>query len=107
MKIFVEIALSVNFLDHTQMTRIIKKIVNNFDYKWVGVLFHQSDFLENCLMLFLVQEFHRCHRPFDCENFLIMLSCRSENMCEATLSDKVVLVRLIGVSLIALLGNTK
>jgi hypothetical protein len=86
-KIFGEIALSVNFLDHTQMTRIVKKIVNNFDYKWMRVLFHQSDFLENCLMLFLVQEFHRCHRPFDCENFLIMLPGCSENMGKATLAD--------------------
>ena len=87
MNIFGEIALSVNFLDHTQMTRIVKKIVNYFDDKWVGVLFHQPDFLKNCLMLFLVQEFHRCHRPFDCENFLIMLSCGSENMGEAALAD--------------------
>ena len=107
MKIFGEIALSVNFLDHTQMTRIVKKIVNYFDYKWVGVLFHQPDFLKNCLMLCLVQELNWIHRPFDCEHCLIMLPDSSENIGEAAHSNKIVLVWLVEVGVIALLGNAK
>ena len=102
-----EITLTVNFLDHTQMTLIVNEIVNNFDDKWMRVLFHQPDFLKCCLALFLFQEFDRCHRPFDCKLFLIMLPDCSENMGEATLSDKVVLVKFIQVSVVALLGNAK
>ena len=45
-KKFAEITLSVEFLDHAQMARIFLKIVNNFDNKWMGILFHEPDFLE-------------------------------------------------------------
>ena len=75
------------------MASVVKKIVNDFDDEWMRVLFNEPDFLEYCLLLTLVQEFHRKDRPFDCQHFLIMLSDGSENSCEAALSDKVVLVR--------------
>jgi hypothetical protein len=69
------------------MARIVKKIVNNFDNKWVRVLFHQPDLLENRLLLTLIQEFHRKHRPFDSEHSLVILPYGSENSGEAALSD--------------------
>jgi hypothetical protein len=89
------------------MAGIVNKIVNDFDDKWMRVLLHQPDLVENGLLLFLVQQFHRKHRPFDCKHTLIMLPGGSENSGEAALSDQVVLVRLIQVGVRALLGNAK
>ena len=88
------------------MARVVKKIVNNFDDKWMRVLFHEPDFLQHCLLVALVKHFHRFLSPFDCKLFLIMLPDGSENIGEAALSDKVVLVRLIEVGVIALLWKT-
>jgi hypothetical protein len=85
----------------------VKKIVNNFDDKWMRVLFHESDLLKSCLLFFFIQDFERILEPFDCKLFLIMLPDSSENIGEAALSNKVVLVRFEGVSVIALLGNAK
>ena len=51
------------------------------------VLFHEPDFLENCLLLFLVEEVHWCHRPLDCEYLLVMLPDGPENVGEATHPD--------------------
>jgi hypothetical protein len=87
------------------MAVLIMKIVNNFDNKWVRVFFHQPDLLQHCLLLALVQELNRILRPFDSKLFLIMLPDGFENMGEATLSDKVILVRLIEVGVFALLGT--
>jgi hypothetical protein len=87
------------------MAGIVNKIVNYFDDKWVRVLLHQPDLIENSLLLFLVQEFHRKHGPFDCKHALIMLPGGSEDSGEAALSDQVVLVRLIQVGVLALFGN--
>ena len=53
MKIFDEITLAEDFLDNAQMAGIVKKIVNNFDYKWMRIIFHESDFLKQLLDLFL------------------------------------------------------
>jgi hypothetical protein len=89
------------------MTRIVKKIVKNFDDKRMRVLFHEPDLLKCCLPLFIVQDFHRILRPFDSKHCLIMLPDGSENIGESTLSNKVVLVRFVGVGIITLLGNTK
>jgi hypothetical protein len=88
------------------MTRIFLKIVNNFDDEWMRVLFHEPDFLQHSLMLSYFQEFHRSHRSFDSEYFLIMLPNGPENLGEATLSDKVILVSFIQVGVLALLGNS-
>ena len=77
------------------MACIVNKIVNEFDDKWMRVLLHEPDLIEKPLLLFLVQEFHRKHRPFDCKHSLIMLPGGSEYSGEATLSDEVVLVWLI------------
>ena len=89
------------------MARIVKEIVNDFDDKRVRVLFHESDLLKYCLLLTVIQKFHRKHRPFDSEHSLVILPGGSENSGEAALSDQVVLVRLVGVGVIALLGNAK
>ena len=105
-KIFAEITLGVEFLDHAEMTEIVNKIVNNFDYKWMRVLFHEPDFLVNCLLIFLLEELHRILRSFESELKLIMLPDCPENVGKATHSNKVVLVRLVEVSLFALLGTT-
>ena len=67
MKIFAKITLAVEFLDHAQMAGIVKKIVNNFDNKWMGILFHEFNFIENCLSSSLIQEIDRAHRPFNSE----------------------------------------
>jgi len=88
------------------MAGIIKKIVNNFDDKWMWVLFHEPDLLENCLLIFLLEELHRILRSFKSELKLIMLPDCPENVGKATHSNKVVLVRLVEVSLFALLGTT-
>jgi len=88
------------------MVGIVKKIVNNFDDKWMRVLFHEPDFLENCLLIFLLQELHRILRPFESENKLIMFPDRPKNVGKATHSNEMVLVRLIEVGLFALLGTT-
>ena len=105
-KKFAEITLAVKLLDHAQMASIVNIIVNDFDDKWMRVLFHEPDFLEYCLMLCLVQEFNRKHWPFDCKHSLIMLPGGSENSGKAALSYKVILVSLKGVGVIALLGTT-
>jgi hypothetical protein len=105
-KKFAEITLAVEFLDHAQMAGIVKKIINDFNDEWMRVLFHESDFLENCLLIFLLQELHRILRPFESELKLIMLPDRPENVGKATHSYKMVLVRLIEVGLFALLGTT-
>jgi hypothetical protein len=70
------------------------------------VLFHESDFFVNCLLIFLVQEVHRILRPFDCEYLLVMLPDGSENITKASHPDKMVLVWLKGIGLTAFLGNT-
>ena len=69
------------------MARIVKKIVNNFDDKWMRVLFHEPDFPVHCLLLSLVKEVHRILRPFESEHLLIMLPGGPENMGEAAHSD--------------------
>ena len=51
------------------------------------VLLHEPYFLVSCLMLFLLQEFHRFLRPFESEDLLVMLPGGSENVGKATLSD--------------------
>jgi hypothetical protein len=88
------------------MASIIKKIVNDFDDKWMRILFHQSDFLMNCLNFSLIQEINLKYTPFDCKYFLIMLPDCFEYSCKATLSDKVVLAKFICVGFIALLRTT-
>ena len=88
------------------MAGIVTKIVDNFDDKWMRVLFHEHDFLHHCLYLSLVQEVHRLLRPFESEHLLIMLPDDPVNMSEAALSDQVILVCLKGVGVIALLGIT-
>ena len=45
LQILVEITQAVKFLDHAEMTKIVSKIVNNFDNKWMRVLFHEPDLL--------------------------------------------------------------
>jgi len=70
------------------------------------ILFHESDLLVNCLLIFLLQEFHRILRSFDCKHLLVILSNGSENIAKATHSDKVLLVWLKGVGFTAFLGNT-
>jgi hypothetical protein len=69
------------------MASIIKKIVNDFDDKWMTILFHQSDFLMNCMNFRLIQEINLKHTPFDCKYSLIMLPDGFEYSCKATLSD--------------------
>ena len=64
-KKFAEITLNIEILDHAQMAGVVKKIVDYFDDEWIRVLFHEPDFLEYCLLLTLVQEFHRKDIPFD------------------------------------------
>ena len=71
------------------------------------VLFHESDLLKSCLLFFFIQDFDRILGPFDCKLFLIMLPDSSENISEAGLSNKVVLVWFVEVDVIALLGNAK
>jgi hypothetical protein len=88
------------------MAGIVEKIVNNFDDKWMRVLFHEPDFLVNCLLIFLLKELHSILRSFESELKLIMLPDRPENVGKATHSNKVVLVRLVEVGLFALLGTT-
>jgi hypothetical protein len=69
------------------MAGMIKKIVNDFDDKWMRVLFHEPDFLMNCLNFTLIQEINLEHRPFDCKYFLIVLPGGFEYCGKATLSD--------------------
>jgi hypothetical protein len=88
------------------MARIVKKIVNDFHDKRMRVLFHEPDFLVNCLLIFLFQEFHCIFRPFESELKLIMLPDGPENVGKATHSDKMLLVRLIEVGLFAIFGTT-
>ena len=56
MKIFAKITLDVEFLDHAQMAGIIKKIVNNFDDKWMRILFHEPDLLLHRLLNTIIKE---------------------------------------------------
>ena len=70
------------------------------------VLFHEPDFLEHCLVVALLKHFHSFLSPFDSKLLLVMLPDGSENIGEAALSDKVVLVGFVEVGLIALLGTT-
>ena len=65
----------------------VNKIINNFDDKWMRVLFHEPDFLEHCLLVALVKHFHSFLSPFDSKLFLVMLPDGSKNIGEATLSD--------------------
>jgi hypothetical protein len=65
----------------------VNKIINNFDDKWMRVLFHEPYFLQHCLLVALVKHFHSFLSPFDCKLFLVMLPDGSENICEATLTD--------------------
>jgi hypothetical protein len=51
---FAEITFTKEVFDYTLMAGIINKIVNNFDDKWMRVLFHELDFLEQRLLLFLI-----------------------------------------------------
>jgi hypothetical protein len=67
LKKFAEITLAIEFLDQAQMAGIVKKIVNNFDDKWMRVLFHEPDFLINCLLIFLLEELDRILRSFESE----------------------------------------
>ena len=105
-KKFVEITLTIELLDHAEMAGIVKKIVNDFDDKWMRVLFHEPDFLQHCLLISLFNELQLIPRPFDSELSLIMLPDGPEHVGIATHSDKVVLVSLIGVGFLALLGTT-
>ena len=89
------------------MARIFKKIVYNFDYKWMRILFHEPDLVEYCLVLSLVQEFHRTHRPFDSEYMLIMNPDGPEYLGKATCFYKVSLVSFKQVGVFALLGRAK
>jgi hypothetical protein len=88
------------------MASIVKKIVNNFDDKWMRVLFHESDFLHHCLLISLFKKVQCILRPFESELLLIMLSDGPENVSISTHPDQVVLVSLIGVGFLALLGTT-
>ena len=42
-EVLAEIPLAVEILDYAQVTRIVYKIVYDFDNKWVRLLFHDSD----------------------------------------------------------------
>jgi hypothetical protein len=85
------------------MAGIVKKIVNNFDDKWMGILFHELNFIEYCLTLSRFQEFHWRHRPFDSEYLLIMLSDGPEDLSKTTRSYKVSFVSFKQVGITALL----
>jgi hypothetical protein len=77
------------------MTIIVKKIVNNFDNKWVRVLFHEV-YSFKCLLMFSIPlKLHLISQNFDCKNFLIMLPDSAENIGFATTSDNVISVSLI------------
>jgi hypothetical protein len=65
----------------------VNKIINNFDDKWMRVLFHEPDFLQHCLLIALLKHFHCFLSPFDCKLFLVMLPDGSENIGKAALSD--------------------
>jgi hypothetical protein len=56
MKIFAEITLAVEFLDHAQVAGIVNKIVNDFDDKWMRILFHEPDLLLHCLLNTILKE---------------------------------------------------
>jgi hypothetical protein len=56
MKIFAEITLAVEFLDHAQVAGIVNKIVYDFDDKWMRIFFHEPDLLLHCLLYFLVKK---------------------------------------------------
>jgi hypothetical protein len=86
-KILSEISYTIELLDHAQMASIIKKIVNDFDDKWMRVLSDEPDFLMNCLNFTLIQEINLEHRPFESELLLIMLPYGFKYSGEATLSD--------------------
>jgi hypothetical protein len=86
-KKFVEITLTIELLNHAEMAGIVKKIVNDFDDKWMRVLFHESDFLQHCLLISLFNEFQLIPRPFDSELLLIMLPDGPEHVGIATHTD--------------------
>jgi hypothetical protein len=105
-KIFSEISHTIELLDHAQMASIVKKIVNNFDDKWMRVLFHEPDFLHHCLLIYLFKKVQCILRPFESELLLIMLPDGPENVGKPTQPDKVVLISLIGVGFLALFWTT-
>ena len=54
------------------MAVIIKKIVKNFDDKWVRILFHEPDFLKPLLLLSLAKQLYLIIMPFYGDFFIIV-----------------------------------
>jgi hypothetical protein len=81
---------------------IVEKIVNNSDDEWVRLLFHQSDLFQQCLLLFLLKKIKCDIWPFKSESLLIILPDDFEDIREATSPNQMILVKLIGVGVLAL-----